>query len=199
MDETYRFTGKHITEYDRTKAVAHDIAQQFIDKGLPRVIVMPGIIYGPDDTSQLGAAFINYLKRKLPVVPYRVAYAWGHINDIAAGHLLAMDKGKIGESYHINGEPSTLVDAFRLAQEITGIPAPRAVSPKVMAVMSVLVKPFDRFMPASYTSEGLRVLAGVTYIGDNSKAKRELGYNPRSLRQGLEQTLRYEMARLGMK
>jgi nucleoside-diphosphate-sugar epimerase len=199
VDETHRFTGKHITEYDRTKAVAHDIAQDFIDKGLPLVIVMPGVIYGPGDTSQLGGALINYLKRKLPVVPTHVTYAWGYVDDIATGHLLAMEKGKIGETYHLNGEPYELIAAFRLAQEITGILAPRAVSPKLMATMSVLVKPLDGLMPASYTSEGLRVLAGVTYIGDNSKAKRELGFNPRPLREGLEQTLRYEMARLGMK
>ena len=65
--------------------------------------------------------------------------------------------------------------------------------------MSVLVKPFDRFMPESYTSEGLRIIAGATYLGDNSKACRELGFDPRQLRLGLEQTLRHEMTLLGMK
>ena len=65
--------------------------------------------------------------------------------------------------------------------------------------MSVLVKPFDMFMPESYTSEGLRIVAGVTYIGDNNKARRELGFDPRPLRQGLEETLRHEMALIGMK
>lgn len=199
VDETYRFRGKHLTEYDRTKAVAHDTAQEFIDKGLPLVVVMPGIIYGPGDTSQLGGAIINYLQRKLPIVPTHVTYAWGYVDDIAAGHLLAMEKGRIGETYHLNGDPYELIAAFRLAQEITGIPAPKAVSPKLMSAMSKLVRPFDGLMPASYTSEGLRVLAGVTYIGDNSKAKRELGFNPRPLREGLEQTLRYEMNRLGLK
>jgi dihydroflavonol-4-reductase len=65
--------------------------------------------------------------------------------------------------------------------------------------MSVLVKPFDRFLPERYTSEGLRIIAGATYLGDNSKARRELGFDPRPLRQGLEQTLRHEMALIGMK
>jgi nucleoside-diphosphate-sugar epimerase len=199
VDETHRFTGKHISEYDRTKAAAHDIAQEFIDKGLPLIIVMPGVIYGPNDTSQLGGAIINYLRRKLPVVPTHVTYAWGYVDDIAAGHLLAMEKGKIGETYHLNGEPYELIAAFRLAEEITGIPAPKAVSPKLMGAMSRLVKPLDWLMPPSYTSESLRVMAGTTYIGDNSKAKRELGFNPRPLREGLEQTLRYEMNRLGLK
>jgi nucleoside-diphosphate-sugar epimerase len=48
-DETYRYTGKHLSEYDRTKAVAHDIANEFIHNGLPLVIVQPGLIYGPGD------------------------------------------------------------------------------------------------------------------------------------------------------
>ncbi|HNH27167.1 MAG TPA: hypothetical protein PLR93_09120, partial [Anaerolineales bacterium] len=58
--------------------------------------------------------------------------------------------------------------------------------------MSVLVKPFDALMPDSYTSEGLRVISGVTYIGDNSKAKRELGYNPRPVSEGWVETVKYE-------
>lgn len=48
-DETYRFTGKHISEYDRTNAESYHIADRFIDGSLPLVIVMPGLIYGPDE------------------------------------------------------------------------------------------------------------------------------------------------------
>jgi nucleoside-diphosphate-sugar epimerase len=68
----------------------------------------------------------------------------------------------------------------------------------MMKAMAPLVKPFDKFLPETYTSEGLRILSGVTYWGDNSKAKRFLGYNPRTLREGLEPTLRHEMSLLGM-
>jgi dihydroflavonol-4-reductase len=63
--------------------------------------------------------------------------------------------------------------------------------------MSTLVKPFDALLPELYTSEGLRVIAGVTYWGDNSKAKRELGYAPRPFRQGWGETLRHEMQLIG--
>jgi hypothetical protein len=68
----------------------------------------------------------------------------------------------------------------------------------MLKVLSVLVRPFDSILPETYTSEGLRVVAGVTYIGDNRKARRFLGYNPRPLREGLESTLRHEMSLLGM-
>jgi dihydroflavonol-4-reductase len=109
-----------------------------------------------------------------------------------------MEKGRIGATYIIAGERYTFTDAFKLASEITGKPAPSTLPHQMFRVMSVLVKPFDRLMPPTYTSEGLRVIAGVTYMGDNSKAKRELGYNPRPFRAGWGETLRHEMKLLSM-
>ena len=53
-------------------------------------------------------------------------------------------------------------------------------------------------MPPAYSAEGLRVVAGVTYIGDNSRAKHELGWSVRPLREGLTETLRHEMKLLGL-
>lgn len=198
VDESYRFTGKHLSEYDRTKAVAHDIADQFISEGLPLIIVMPGLIYGPGDTSTLRRNIIDFLHGQLPMLPTQTTLCWGHVDDIAHGHILAMEKGQIGETYIIAGEPSTLQNTFQLASHLTGKDAPRAIPYQTIKAFSVLVKPFDSFLPETYTSEGLRTIAGVTYIGDNRKAKRFLGYNPRPLREGLESTLKHEMSLLGM-
>lgn len=197
-DEKYRFTGRHITEYDRTKAVAHEIAQEFIKDGLPLIIVMPGGIYGPGDTSVLRTTLIQFLQGKLPMLPTTAGFCWGHVEDTAHGHILAMEKGAIGESYIIAGEPHTYQDAFRLASHLTGRPAPNVVSQGLFKTVAMLVKPFDAFLPEMYTSETMRVLSGVTYWGDNSKAKRFLSYNPRPLTEGLESTLRHEMSLLGM-
>jgi len=198
MDESYRFTGKHLSEYDRTKAVAHDIANEFVTNGLPLVIVMPGVIYGPGDTSILRANIHDFLSQKLPMLPTQTAYCWAYVDDIVQGHILAMEKGKTGESYIIAGEPYAVVDAFKLASQITGKRAPGVVSHNVMKALSVIVKPFDNFLPETYTSEGLREVAGPTYLGDNGKAKRELGYNPRPFREGWEEILRHEMKILGI-
>jgi len=197
-NESYHFTGKHLTEYDRTKAAAHEIARQFIAEGLPLVIVMPGGIYGPGDTSVLRRTLIDYLQEKLPVLPTQAGITWAHVEDVAHGHILAMQKGVPGETYIIAGEPSTYQEALQIAHHITGKKSPAMVPYQVLKLMSYLVKPFDSFMPEIYTSETLRTLSGVTYWGDNSKAKRFLGYNPRPLREGLESTLRHEMSLLGM-
>lgn len=198
VEESYRFTGRHLSEYDRTKAVAHHIAQQFIANGLPLVIVMPGLIYGPGDTSEVRTSIISFLKGQLPMLPDQTGFCWAHVGDIAQGHILAMEKGRVGESYIIAGEPYKISDAFKLASQMTGKRAPRVVPHQMLGLMSILVKPFDGIMPPAYTSEGLRINAGVTYLGDNRKARQELGYNPRSLREGLEETLRHEMKLLGL-
>lgn len=197
VDETYHFAGKHLSEYDRTKAAAHEIAKDFMAKGLPLVIVMPGLIYGPGDTSTVRTNIISLLKGQLPMLPNQTKLCWAHVDDIVQGHILAMEKGKSGETYIIAGEPVKVADAFLLASQITGRRAPMVVPHQMIKLMSYLARPFDNWLPESYTSEGLRIVAGVTYLGDNSKAKRELGYNPRPLREGWEQTLRHEMNLLG--
>jgi nucleoside-diphosphate-sugar epimerase len=196
VDEAYQFTGEHLSEYDRTKAEAHKIAHDFIEQGLPLVIVQPGLIYGPGDTSSIRASLLDLFKGRLPMLPRQTAMCWAHIDDIVDGHILAMQKGKIGESYIICGEKYELYEAFKLAAQTAGVRAPMAAAPRMMKAMSVLVKPFDAIMPESYTSEGLRVIAGVTYIGDNSKAKRELGYNPRPVSEGWVETVRKELSSL---
>lgn len=193
VDETHQFTGKHISEYDRTKAEAHKTANEFIAKGLPLVIVQPGLIYGPSDTSTVRVNLLDLLKGRLPALPSQTAYCWAHVDDIVTGHILAMEKGKVGESYIICGEPHSAVEAFTLAAKVAGKRTPMTVPYQIMKFMSYLVKPLDAFLPDTYTSEGLRVVGGVTYLGDNSKAKRELGYQPRPLSEGWVETVRYEM------
>ena len=131
------------------------------------------------------------------MLPRQTAYNWAHVEDIVQGHILAMKKGRVGESYIICGEKYELYEAFKLAAQTAGVRAPLAAAPAMMKAMSVLVKPVDAFMPESYTSEGLRIISGVTYIGDNSKAKQELGYSPRPMSDGWVETVRHEMKLLG--
>ena len=205
LNESHHFTGTHLSIYDETKWRAHyEVAAPAIATGLPLVIVQPGLVYGPGDTSSLRRALVQYLQRKLPVVPQRTAYSWAHVEDTARAHVLAMEKGRPGESYAINGPAHTLAEAFDLAEQITGIPAPHLrLPPRVLRLASALMDRIERFvrlpLPETYTAEGLRIVAGVTYLGDNSKARRELGFNPRPLEEGLRETLLHEMRLLGLK
>lgn len=199
-DENYRFTGQHISEYDRTKADAHyKVALPMIQQGLPLVIVMPGMVYGIGDQSDMRDTLVEYLKGKLPVIPKGFTLRMAHVDDIADAHIKAMEVGKPGESYIIAGPQHTLEEYFQVAEEITGVRAPRIKAPAALMkissrLMGIVEKVID--VPTAYTSEALRVTAGTTYLGDNSKAKRELGYNPHPLREGLREVLDDEVRRL---
>lgn len=202
VDETFFDAGPFLTEYDRTKWLAHyEVAVPLMKAGLPLVIVQPGLVYGPGDTSSLGEALRRYLRGKLPATPAGTAYCWAHVDDVAEGHVLAMEKGHPGESYILAGPRCSLVDAFALAERLTGVKAPtNHPTPGTMRALAAVMGVLERVLPvpAEWTREGLLVTAGVTYLGDNGKARRELGYEPRPLEVGLAETLAHEMRALGM-
>ncbi len=187
---------------DRSGAGArYKVADPLIAAGLPLAIVLPGVVYGPGDTSSVRTTIRQYLRSKLPAIPARTDFSWAHVEDIAHGHILAMEAGKPGENYIIAGPEHTLMDALEIAEGITGIPAPRLHIPPVAmkgvaAMMGIMEKTLS--VPPNYSAEYLRVGAGTTYIGDNTKARRELGYAPRPLEEGLRETLHHEMTLLGM-
>jgi len=198
VDETYRFSGKYATTYERTKGEAHRIAEDLIKQGLPLVIAQPGMVYGPDDTSALRARLIDFLKGKLPAIPARSVMHWAHVEDIARAHIAMMEKGRTGEAYIISGERSTVVDMYRLAAKISGAKMPMILSDGILLFMSKLSRPFDRWLPDTFTSEGLVTVAGLSYLADDSKARRDLGFNPRPIREGWTETVQHEMKLLGM-
>ncbi len=114
---------------------------------------------------------------------------------------LAMERGRLGESYIVAGPVHTFSEVFELAERLTGIPAPRIhPGPGTLKALAACMSLLGAFLalPPTYAAESLRVTAGTTYIGDDRKARRELGFAPRSLEEGLRETLRYEMERLGL-
>jgi nucleoside-diphosphate-sugar epimerase len=202
-DESYVYSGEHVSVYDRTKWQAHyEVAVPMTKAGLPLVIVQPGAIYGPGDTSDLHDVVVNYLKGGFTVLPQGMTLCWAHVGDIVQGHLLAMEKGRVGESYIICGPCHSLEAFFELVANISGRPTPRIrLSPGLLRGMAGMMNLLEKVLslPPAYTSETLRTSAGTTYLGDNSKARRELGYNPRPLEDGLRETLTHEMSLLGIK
>ena len=201
-DETYRYDGPFLNEYERTKWIAHyEIAESLIAQGLPLVIVMPGVVYGPGDTSAVGEQIAEYLRGRLYVAPRETAYCWAHIDDVARGHLLAMERGTPGASYILAGQCASFLDVLKIGAGLTGIREPRLkLSPGMLKALASVVGVAERYVPLPelYSAEGLRTLAGVTYLGSNAKAQRELGYTVRPLVDGLRETVRHEIERLGL-
>lgn len=200
-DETYRYDGPHLSQYDRTKWTAHyEVALPMMAAGLPLTIVMPGLVYGPGDTSGMHTALVDLLRGRLPMTPSKTAFCWGHIEDTARGHILALEKGVPGETYIISGPRHEFVEAFDLIARLAKVRAPFAhPGPRTMRATAVLMSLVGRFidLPPGFTPEGLRVLAGTTYFGLNEKAVRELGFTVRPLEEGMVQTLEHELRALG--
>jgi nucleoside-diphosphate-sugar epimerase len=195
VDESYRYAGPWLSEYERTKWIAHvRVAEPAQRDGLPLIILQPGAVYGANDPSQLGQALRAASLGRLPAVPARSAYCWGHVEDTARAHVLAMEKGAIGATYIVAGPPHTLVEAARMAAEIGGVAPPRlAIPPAVPRAAAACLfvaerLPFWPALPPELTSEYLRVSAGVTYLGSSARAQRELGFTARPLAVGLRQT-----------
>jgi nucleoside-diphosphate-sugar epimerase len=190
VDESYRFTGRHLSVYDQTKAVAHDVARDFASSGLPLVTLMPGLVYGPGDTALSGTLIRDVAKGRRVVVPAGGGACWGYIVDIAAGHVLAMQRGTPGETYMLAGPRSTLADALRRVAAIAGTRSPLVLPNAMVRMTGRLMGPLGRLvpLPPQYAAESMRASL-ATYFGTPDKAERELGWSCRDLDAGLRETV----------
>ena len=104
-----------------------------------------------------------------------------------------------GETYIIAGPSATLLEGMRLAAEVAGRRGADRGPCGCDALDGARVRLLGEVLPlpAEYSAEGLRVIAGPTYLGSNAKARRELGYAPRPLEVGWAETVRHEMATMG--
>jgi dihydroflavonol-4-reductase len=123
--------------YKRSKWQAEVIAMKLARAGLPIIIVNPSAPVGPRDVkpTPTGQFIVDFLNRKLPAF-IETGLNWVHVRDVAAGHVLAAEKGNIGERYILgNGQGNwTMEETLRVLQELTGIPAPKMKLPRWMAI-----------------------------------------------------------------
>lgn len=178
--------------YEQTKVEAHEVAQQLCASGLPLVTVQPGVVYGPGDTSELGGVLQRHLQGKLPLLPFPgFGITPVHRDDVAAGILLALDKGEVGQSYVLAGEPTTMADLIGALADVSGRKPPRGTAPtwllKGLAPFGKVVGPAMGFPPNM--KELIASSDGVTFWARSDKAQRELGWTYRPLPDGLKTLL----------
>ena len=204
VDETYKSSNSFPSIYQETKWRAHyEVADPLIENGLPLIIATLGAIFGPRDKNYGGTprtAFTDYLNGDLPFVPQDFVLSMDYVEDTARNLYRAMQKGNPGEEYIIASEPCSLVEPFEIAEELTGIEAPRPVPGTLfrwighaMSGVETLTKP-----PEGFESELLYFFDSGAVLVDNSKAKRELGIEHRPLREAVRQYLDWELEQQGM-
>jgi nucleoside-diphosphate-sugar epimerase len=194
VDESYeRPEGDgFLSYYDETKYLAHRAATERIRRGLPVVIVQPGGVYGPGDHSEIGW-MIEQLRRgrlRLRLFP-DLGMNFVHVEDVAEGIVLAHERGRLGESYVLGGEIATMGDLVDRAASLLGRRPPRRAVPPALIRLSAPLGPLAARLMGTppNLAEAVRAAHGVTYWATDAKARRELGYDPRSLDAGLRQTL----------
>jgi len=195
-DETYvPPEGPFLTEYDRTKWIAHyKIAEPLIEKGAPIIILMPGAVYGPGDKSLVGH-FMHYFYRGLfPILPGpELTLCYTHVDDVVEGHILAAEKGKAGESYFLTDRIATLAEITQVWAQILG------KRPPLLYVPGRYVKPFAPLMaalssvvtiPPILSRDAIAILE-ATYIARSDKARSQLGWQTRPLIDGMRETFEW--------
>jgi dihydroflavonol-4-reductase len=196
VDESYENPADDFTScYEETKWEAHQVAKRLIGEGLPCVIVQPGGVYGPGDTSSVGQLLNQFLAGKMPLMPFpELGICLSHVEDIAAGILLALDKGEVGETYVLSGPATTTREAIDTVATLTGRKAPKRAIP--VPLMKAMIPIGPLVGKAMGQPPNLRELIssadGVTFWATYEKAERELGYKPRGLEEGLRATLEAE-------
>ena len=181
VDETYARSGPYTSYYEETKVRAHEIALRLAERGLGVSIAQPGGVYGQGDTSGMGGLMRNFVHGRLPFVPFPdTGLNFVHVDDVARGIVLVLDRGQSGRSYVLGGEIARVEDAFAALARITGRGLPRLRVPYALLELGALVRPGLREVVTSSK--------GVTFWATDARAKSELGYTARGLEAGLRDT-----------
>ncbi|HNQ88192.1 MAG TPA: NAD-dependent epimerase/dehydratase family protein [Verrucomicrobiota bacterium] len=126
-------------DYKRSKWRAEEVARSLARRGAPIVIVNPTAPVGPRDVkpTPTGKIIVDFLNRALPAY-LDTGLNWVHVRDVAAGHILAAEKGRVGDRYilgHAEGN-WTLKQALDVLAEISGLPAPKFRIPYPLALVA---------------------------------------------------------------
>ncbi|KAJ9560102.1 hypothetical protein OSB04_005262 [Centaurea solstitialis] len=184
------------TEYEKSKAVADQIALEAAKEGVPIVAVYPGVIYGPGKVTAgnvVARLIVERFSGRLPgyIGHGNEKFSFSHVDDVVEGHISALDKGQPGERYLLTGENASFMQIFDMAATITNTKRPWFNIPlfviEVYGWLSVLFSRFTGTLPL--ISPPTVYVLKHEWAYSCEKAKRELNYNPRSLSEGLEEVL----------
>ncbi len=196
IDESYEYPGGDFTScYEETKWEAHQVAKGLIAEGLPCTIVQPGGVYGPGDTSSIAELLNQFLAGRMPLIPFpELGICLAHVEDTAAGIVLALDKGAAGEAYFLSGPATTVRETIGILAKVSGRKAPRGAIPTPLMKAMIPIGPLVGRMMGQPPNlrELISAADGVTFWASNEKAARELGYAPRGIEEGIRQTLEAE-------
>jgi dihydroflavonol-4-reductase len=183
VDETFQRQQQGFSSaYDRTKYEAQQLVDRAAEAGFFTVSLLPSGIFGRDDP-HFGPVLQAFLRGKLKV------WAGGarvtgivHVDDLAEAMVLAAEKGRSGEHYIISAGDMTTQEMFELLSQKTGVPVPAEAPEALVRLLGNLLDPIGRLCSwqPPLSRERVHYIYNRCVRVDASKARQELGWNPRS-------------------
>lgn len=191
-EETPIDPGNAIAAYDKSKAEATLAVLEVAKEGFPAVIVCPTGVIGPFDFkgSELGVLFHGWMKNKVNFL-IDGEYDFVDVRDVVNGMILARDKGVPGQIYILSGELLKVSDVWKIVKALLPFKSSSINIPtqfahflaKIAQVFYQITKTKPRF--TTYSIETLHSNALIS----NNKARTILGYNPRSMKESIKDTI----------
>ena len=194
-DETKRLAESAATgAYKKSKIVAERVVEEMVARGLEVVIVNPSTPVGPRDVrpTPTGRLILNAAAGRMPGY-VDTGLNVVHVDDVAAGHVAALERGRAGERYLLGGQNVMLVDILAAVAKETGRSPPRLKIPRATVVPFALAaealagwtgrEPF-------VTRDGLRMSKARMFF-TAAKAERELGFDARPYAEGIRDAIEW--------
>jgi dihydroflavonol-4-reductase len=192
IDETFQRTQTNFSSaYDRTKYQAQQLVDQFASQGLPVVSVMPSGIFGADDP-HFGPVMTQFRQGKLKL------WAGGdritgivHVDDLVQAMILVAEQAIPGSHYIISTGDLTTHQMFTFLSQETGIPVPQEVPEPIVRLIGNLLDPIGKLLSwqPPLSRERIHYLYDRCVRVEATKARHELGWQPRSIEQTLRDSL----------
>lgn len=198
MDESHELNLSDPEAYTLAKVEQAKVADEAVDRGAPIVSVLPSTMAGPGDRKPTpnGQTLLRYLRHspswRFPVVPGGLSIV--DVEDVAIGHIQAMEDGVIGEKYILGGENLTYTQIFEILADITGLSEPsKPQSPGLARLLGSLWELSARWGGGDplLTSRMARDYVGANVWVTSEKAEQKLGYQYRSAREALARSVRW--------
>jgi dihydroflavonol-4-reductase len=185
--------------YKQTKYVAEHEVLRLAAQGAPVVLVLPTMPHGPFDhrPTPSGKVVLDYLNGHMPGY-VDTAMNVAHVDDLAAGHLLALERGRQGRSYICGGENLTMAQLLRILADVTGLPPAERHFPSIFPLIAGHVSSFiegDVLGREPRVSLEAAQMASTTMTFDDSRARSELGYTSRPASEALFDSARWFVER----
>jgi len=189
-DENTPFNWSTKLGYKYSKYLAEVEVLKGVEKGLPAVIVNPGIIIGARDYRFHGGKLIRDVKRG--IIPFYLDGGMNivYVDDVVFGHIQAAKIGRVGERYILGGNNVTIKESFDITKEVIGGRSPKIKAPPKL--VRIIAKLFDAFGSITgiqpWVSSDLVANMGINDWFSSDKAVRELGYKITPLKEAIMKT-----------